>query len=229
MAGLLTPEDLGALLGAYALGVLDDSERRAVEEHIARDESAAAELEELQEAAMWLAIAGTPASPELWSKISDATAPREPRVLQFPPPTQRPGWRRVLAAAAAVAALVASGVLIERVTSGGSRPASEVAAGRRVKLTSVADASSVELVVRSDGTGELVESRLPRLPAGRTYQLWAIADGETRSAGVLGRDPRRVDFRVRGEPIAFMITQEEAGGVEASRNPPVVSGVVADP
>jgi len=47
MARQLTPEELEALLGAYALGAVDDEERAQVEAYVAEHPPAAEELEQL--------------------------------------------------------------------------------------------------------------------------------------------------------------------------------------
>jgi anti-sigma-K factor RskA len=56
------PDDVRALLGAYALDAVDDAERQAVDELVARDPAAAAELDSLRAVAARLAAA-TPADP----------------------------------------------------------------------------------------------------------------------------------------------------------------------
>ena len=79
-----------------------------------------------------------------------------------------------------------------------------------------------------DGTGYLTRHTLRPLPADRTYQLWAIIDGEVISAGVLGADPGVVPFRIDpGGFEGFAITEEAVGGVAASENQPVVAWLAA--
>jgi anti-sigma factor RsiW len=56
MARQLTPAELEGLLGAYALGAVDDDERAQVEAYVADHPTAAEELEHLQDAAVWLAV-----------------------------------------------------------------------------------------------------------------------------------------------------------------------------
>ena len=51
MARQLTPDELEGLLGAYALGAVDDDERAQVEAFVAEHRAAAEELEHLQDAA----------------------------------------------------------------------------------------------------------------------------------------------------------------------------------
>lgn len=67
--------------------------------------------------------------------------------------------------------------------------------------------------------GVFVVSGLPPLPAGKTYQLWAVAGGTALSAGVFGVDARG-SGTLRLGPLPgvkkvemFAVTLEPAGGV----------------
>src|SRR4029450_10793939 len=121
----LTPEDIEGLLGAYALGAVDDDERVQVEAYVADHPAAAEELEQLEDAAVWLAVSGAPASRDLWDKISAATKP-EPAPLRLPDrrrASRSTSWftpRRVLALAAALVVVLAIGigVVVSRDDSG---------------------------------------------------------------------------------------------------------------
>jgi anti-sigma-K factor RskA len=238
MARDLTPDEVGELLGAYALGAVSDEERRLVEEHVAREPSAAAELGALQDAAVWLAVSETPASPELWAKIAARTAPT-PRPLRIPPvPTRRGPSARVIAAAA-VAAVVLIGVVVGAFAFGsdgdGVSPPDLAAAAlralfssaaRRVHLGAASGRAAAEIVLLADGAGYIVSADLPRLPSGRTYQLWALTGPTKVSLGVLGRQLRPSAFRMAGNPNVLAITDEVAGGVGQPANAPVVAGDV---
>jgi hypothetical protein len=85
---------------------------------------------------------------------------------------------------------------------------------------------SAEAVLLPDGTGYLVRSNLPPLPNSRTYQLWAVHGGTTVSVGVLGPTPEPMAFRAAGDISALAITEEVAGGVVSTREPPLVLGMV---
>jgi anti-sigma-K factor RskA len=70
--------------------------------------------------------------------------------------------------------------------------------------------------------GILVAAGLPEAPAGKTYQLWAIAGGNAPvSAGVFSVDPSGAgSLTVRPLPgvstvSAFAVTLEPAGGLPA--------------
>ena len=240
MARQLTPEELEALLGAYALGAVDDDERAQVEAYVAEHPAAAEELQHLQDAAVWLAVSGAPASRDLWDRISAATKP-EPAPLRLPDRRRASGaasWftpRRVLALAAALVVVLAVGigVVVSRDDSGSQ---SDLAAAisdaqfspdaRRIHLETPSGDARAEAVMLRNGTGYLVSADLPKLDEDRTYQLWGI-DGDTVvSLGVLGPKLGPSPFKFVGTPKALAITDEVAGGVVQSANIPVVSGRV---
>jgi len=224
------------MLGAYALGAVDDDERAQVEEYVADHAGAAEELEQLQDAAVWLAVSGAPASRDLWDKISAATKP-EPAPLRLPD-RRRESWftpRRVLALAAAlvVVVAVAVGVVVSRDDSGSqSNLASAIAHAqfardaRRIHLESSAGDARAEAVMLPNGTGYLVSGDLPKLSSDRTYQLWAIDGSNMVSLGVLGPDLGPAAFKFVGRPKALAITDEVAGGVAQPSSNPLVSGHV---
>lgn len=85
-----------------------------------------------------------------------------------------------------------------------------------------------DLVILPTGAAFLVEGDLPPLPAGRTYQLWGMSDGQAVSLGLLGRHPQVVAFSLGASaPVtAFAVTAEPAGGVVVSTGPAVAEGSV---
>jgi anti-sigma factor RsiW len=97
---------------------------------------------------------------------------------------------------------------------------------QKVDLVSTDGTRFVQAVVLRDGTGYLVNPRLPALPAERTYQLWAVVGTAKISVGVLGNEPTIVPFKMNGPVSLLAITEEVAGGVVASRADPVVAGKV---
>lgn len=181
-----------------------------------------------------------PASPAAPSAPSSASAAPPPAPATVVPLRARAVPRLAVAALAAAAVVVAA--LGFQVRDQGQRidelqvaledplvPAYEAALGSPgatpVELVSDDGTIVVEGVVAPDGTGFLQGGRLPRLDAGRTYQLWGADGTELVSLGVLGANPEVVSFRGAGYD-AFAITEEEAGGVVTSRNLPVVAGAV---
>jgi anti-sigma factor RsiW len=240
MARQLNPEELEGLLGAFALGAVDDDERAQLEAYVADHPGAAEELEQLQDAAVWLAVSGAPASRDLWDKISAATKP-EPAPLRLPDRRHDSGaksWftpRRVLALAAAFVLViaVAVGVVVSRDDSGSQSDLASAIANaqfsrdaRRIHLESSTGDARAEAVMLPNGTGYLVSSDLPKLSTNRTYQLWAIDGSNIVSLGVLGPDLGPSAFKFVGTPKTLAITDEVAGGVPQPTSNPLVSGRV---
>jgi anti-sigma-K factor RskA len=84
-------------------------------------------------------------------------------------------------------------------------------------------------VILPSGTAFVVNTGLPHLAPARTYQLWAVVDGQTVSLGLLGSQPRDVAFTVDPSvPIkVFAVTDEVAGGVVRSVHHPVAESTTA--
>lgn len=172
----------------------------------------------------------------------------EPAVVVVPIDAARE--RRTLAmrvvASLAAAALVVVALIglevgrqsrqVEELTSALDRNAIDSAAAlaartpgaRTTEMRSQIGGRSARIVLLPDGSGFVTESNLERLPADRTYQLWALvgdaADPTAISAGVLGSSPDTVPFRFSGPAIGFAITDEVRPGVVSSEQAPVVVG-----
>ena len=76
----MTPgrDDLDELLGAYALDAVDAQERQRVEEYLAHNPRARAEVEQHREVATMLSYTGAPAPEGLWDRIAEALDDRAP-------------------------------------------------------------------------------------------------------------------------------------------------------
>jgi anti-sigma-K factor RskA len=230
--------ELRELLAAYALDAVDPDERAAVEEMLAEDPAAVAELAEYRATAAYLAISGTAAPAGLWDRIAvsleegpPAPGPELARVLT--PPRRR--WSRVLAVAAAAAVVVIAGLAVALARAGGGGPSLQHA-----YATAAADPASVHVPIRSPdgvvratavidpaGNGYLSAGDLPRLPTDRTYQLWGVmTDGRTISLGVLGPTPEVAPFGAHGDLKALALTDEVAGGVVQTAQTPALVGAV---
>src|SRR3954451_1300808 len=241
------PEDMNELLGAYALDALDDDERRAVEQYLANNPRARAEVQDHREVATMLAWSGMDAPEGLWGRIAgsleepDGGVPEMGSVLPMHGRTRsRRSWVRTAgawAAATAAAALIA--VLAVRIsdrndtgsTAGGLEgPVASALANpdsTEADLTSVDDPDlKVRAVVDPSGQGYLLANSLPPLDPSRTYQLWGQIEGnpDLVSLGVLGTRPETAAFTVDGKLTLLPITDEVAGGVVSSSNPVVVAG-----
>ncbi len=253
MARDLSAEELHGLLGAYALDALPPDEREQIERYLDRSPRARTEVAEFRETAALLAHAGTDAPPGLWDRIAHELD-EEPPALRLAGATgsapPRTAWPRRVAVAAGIAAASIAIVLlgvqvlhqgdqIDELEAGaagrGVLVAAEAASNdpdaRRVALESDDGTRVADLVYLPDGSGYLLDDTLGRLPAGRTYQLWALVDdgGSPRaiSAGVLGPDPGVSAFRFDGDVAGFLVTEEDSPGVESSQNAPILRGEVA--
>ncbi len=103
--------------------------------------------------------------------------------------------------------------------------------GRRiVRLRSADGVQLAELVVGRNGVGFVVASRMPRLPAYETYQLWTNTGGRPVSIGLLGAEPSAgLAFSLGSHSGAaqLMVTVEPSGGVVMPTNVPVAAGRLA--
>jgi hypothetical protein len=244
----LTHEEAAEMLGAYALDAVDADEREAVERHLDECPRCRAEVADHRLVASFLGSAGGRAPDGLWDRISGSLeeAPPELRLAPVVPLTDRRSVSlRVGAAAVAVAAAVIAVLGAEVLhlnhqvdhLAGPSRTDTALLSAathaladpdaQRVSMRSPDGGVTAEAALLADGTGFLVADDLPALPSDRTYQLWALANGQKISAGVLGARPRVLAFRYAPSGLSgFAVTAEQAGGVSVSQNAPVVLGTV---
>lgn len=232
----LTPDELRALLGAFALGALDEDERAQVETFVLRDRDARAELHQLEHAVAWLGHASPRPSAASWAVVRDEmardTAPdaegtedAETAAAPVVPITaartarRRSPWYAVAAVAAGIA-LVLGIALATRGTD-----ATNPNRTTTVALAAPNGTTAVTARVRSDGQGRIVTSSLPAAPTGHVYQLWATTSTRKpmRSAGLLGRDPTARAIRIPPRSVQVAISVEPAGGSVAPTTAPVAA------
>jgi Anti-sigma-K factor rskA/Putative zinc-finger len=245
-------QDIVELLGAFALDAVDDDERDVIEAHLAGCPRCRAEVEGHRETAALLAHSGERAPENVWDRIAEALDEAPPaldltRLTPRRPAVPRTIPLRMAAVTMAVAAAVTLflgvalgrnddgrlGRLEEQITAL-QKPAVANAAyaaladpkAEHVELASVDGKDTARVVRLPDGTGYLVPANLPKLPAGRVYQLWAVRSDAKISLGVLGAAPEVTAFRMNGPVAAYAVTDEAAGGVAQSQNQPVVVGYV---
>jgi len=159
-------------------------------------------------------------------------------------------WLLGVAAALVLALAVSVGVVvghqlsdqnarIDRLALGMERRAMERAAlsatmepGARTAALSASDGAVVAKVVTTpDGRGYFMADAMPRLPDGRTYQLWALmgdgAGSPVVSVGVMGRKPSVMAFTADAGVTGFVVTEENAPGVARSTEPAMLQGRLA--
>lgn len=98
---------------------------------------------------------------------------------------------------------------------------------RQVTLAADDGDLSAPVAIDADGSGYLLGETLPALDDDRTYQLWGVSDRVIVSLGVLGSSPGVVAFHVDEGIHTLVITEEEAGGVPSSSNPPFLAGEIS--
>jgi anti-sigma-K factor RskA len=242
MADEQTP--IEELLGAYALDAVDDDERRQVEEYLARNPRARAEVQAHREVAALLAFTGEPAPGGVWERIAgalDDKAPPPGPALAATLSSGRRRWRAIVAAAAVATAAAAAVVAVVIVRDDSDpRPAVddviEQAYGeawsdpdaRRARLVSDDGSLTADAVLQPSGVGFLSARGLPELPTSETYQLWGVyGDGDVISLGVIGNRPEIEPFSAEGDIDAVVITREQAGGVVSSTSGALLVGELA--
>ncbi|GAA0371978.1 anti-sigma factor [Microbispora corallina] len=225
------------LAGAYALDAMDDDlERLRFEEHLRTCDECAQEVRGLTETAARLgqAVAAEPPPGMRAAVLAEIGQVRQlPPTVGVPPGGRRLSrrggaawWPRVTAglAAAGVAASVALGAVavrtqdeLERVRADDRGVVAVLAApdARTVSATAGRGATGTAVVSRSQGRLVFVSSGLAALPPSQTYQLWRIAPGAIRSAGLLrpddsGRVPPVIVDTAGVEQVG--VTVEPAGG-----------------
>lgn len=243
----LTHDEIRELLAVYALDAVDGDEAEILELHLRECPRCRAEVADHRDTAGALATGHERPPVHLWDSIVTTLEEAPPielaRVLPMRASRGRRAWQ-VAVASVAAAAIAVVGVRV--VEQGDQINRMQTALEDRTVLAAALaahgnpDARQAELrtadgvvlaraVLVPDGTGYLWSDGLPRTDPGRTYQLWAIVGTERISAGVLGPNPGVAPFRIAGEVIGLAITEEVAGGVVASENQPVASGLIVDP
>jgi len=209
--------DLHDLTAGYALDALDPDERARYEEHLASCESCRDELQGFWQVsgALGRAAGGPAPPPALRERILEQARSELPNVV----PLRRGAvTRRVLAAAAAVAAVVAVALGVWSV--GLSRDLDDangmlaVLSDPNARIHSTAGGEA-NLVVTPTGRAALVVRMLAPAPRGKDYEIWVFEEGVPRRAGLF-EEPGAAMLSRRvtpGQTVA--VTLEPDGGVDA--------------
>ena len=242
----LSHRDIEELLGAFALDAVDANEATVIETHLRNCPRCRAEVAAHRETAALLVEDRVEPPADLWDKLAAG--------LEEPPPpidlsrfsqARSAGGRltpRWLAIAASVAAVLGLGTFglqqqrqVDKVEAALSSQAVAVEAlaafndpaARLATLRSGDGTAQVRAVLLPDGAGYVLADRLPTLPQGQAYQLWAVIGGRPESAGVLGPDPDVARFRTSSATAALAISVERAGGAESPSLPIRLTGLLA--
>jgi anti-sigma-K factor RskA len=243
---MATHEPFDELAAVYALGALSGPELEEFLAHLRAGCAVCARALAEHEDTLARAAAGLAAPPPaavrraLLDRLDAPAAPPRPR---------RPAWLRAatgMALAAGLAALGVGAALRARQASElgrleGEMQAlrAEVAAERRLRALledpatrfvalrglEPSPGAEARVVWHPERGGLLVATDLPPPPRGKAYELWAIAGGTPRPAGVFSVDARGVG-RMTLAPLAgappvevFAVTLEPEGGVPAPTGP----------
>ena len=226
----MTTPEVHALTGPYVLNALPEDERVGFEEHLADCQSCSAEVSELREAANRLGTAvATDPPPALKARVlaEIATTRQLPPLLKA---TEQPAAvpkkafnRRSFFSLAAAGLLVAGagGIAIDQYREHSRvEQQNEQLAG----LLAEADAQTVRGAVKGGGNATVVRSPskdqaivllrgLPKLPEGKTYQLWLQDKGRTmHSVGLAAGDGSQLIQGGVADKVAFGLTIENKPG-----------------
>jgi len=223
-------DDLHTVSGAYALNAVEPDEAREFERHMSGCQACRDEVRELRATAAAMGAAEAEAPPAaLKARVLQAAA-RQP---QLPPVVTEvaPGKRRrrlaILVAAAAAVVAVVVGVVTTEVQHG-SQLAQPVAA-----VFHAPDSQTVRVRTSNGGTLTVAVShrlhemavdthRLPPLPTAQVYQLWEMAGGHARSAGLVDNPAAGQAMPLPPRSTRVAITIEPAGGSVQPTTQPIV-------
>jgi anti-sigma-K factor RskA len=195
--------DPHSLTGAYALDALDADERRVFEEHLATCEACAEEVSGLVSTASRLGAAAGVQPPESL-RAGVMAKVRATRQLPPSPPARGAGGppqdvhrprSRVLMAVAAALLVVAGGLGVVAFSEQRRAARAEQAAGQLAAVLGAPDARTLTAVGSAGSSARVVFSGQQRRAVfvahamtaaeGRDLQLWVIAHGTFRSAGLV--------------------------------------------
>ncbi|WP_405060058.1 anti-sigma factor [Kribbella sp. NBC_01505] len=231
--------DAHALAGPYVLNALPDKERIEFELHLQSCPYCTTEVGELRDAAARLA-AGFTTKPPRRLKPAVLTLTAQTRQLRNGDHarTARGRLRSLLALAAAVVAIAASGAVV--VSSQRARVSADATNDQVSAVLSEPDARTLSSSVTGGGRATIVASahrdaavvilrELRALPTGSTYELWMLdASGKARPVGTAAADQLKIITGGIADAAAFSLSVEPTGG---SPEPtlPVVSTVAIVP
>ena len=210
------------LSAAYALDALDSGDRRRFEEHLGQCADCRDDVASFHEAAAALAYdVDAPAPPQALREriLTKARAERPSNIV--PLPSRRWG----LPIATGVAAVAACAALAFGLWAASLQNELDDRAAV-IELTG-ADGS---LLVEPSGEAILTVDGLGRAPAGKTYEIWVIEDGQTRPSGLFPGAPGRsvVPLTERVPDGAVVaVTLEPAGGTSKPSGKPLFTSATA--
>lgn len=216
-------DEVKSLLGAYALDAVSPLEQVRIERHLRTCEACATEARVLGGAAAQLAVLA--GEEDLPPGLVDSIVEALPGGASMT--VLRPFLLVAAVAAAALIALSAMGGVYLRERSEHRRVMAIVAEAELVqRFEPVEGLQAHGTIYVTDDHALVILDGVPELEPDRTYQVWAIHDGQALSMDVIpagGRIVRIVEWDGRGE--RFAVTVEPAGGSESPTSDPILISV----
>ncbi len=231
----LSHSEIQDLLGAYALGAVDDDERTIIDAHLQTCESCRIELDDHSRLAETLLRHASRVSPLASIEANGSAKKNDDAVRQH----------RVRRWAAPVAIVIVAVILggffvqgeirsddletrmqrievLERAQLAATDPAAVVTTLRTPRSEPV-----LTVVSRAaGGASYAMNSALPRLAGGRTYQLWRVDNGVITAAVALGPRPDATAFSVPSGVSEFLLTVETGPVPSRPTLPAVATGLI---
>lgn len=224
-----TPQERDALAGEYVLGLVEGTDRAALEQRIEREPALAASVESWRGhlAAIDATARPIPPSPGLWPRIEAEIAAILPAAERGRLKALKAGntladwwnnlfiWRGAALAGALAAILLAIGL------NGALDRAKRQPVMVAVLLTEASVAAAV-VNTYPDGRVEMVPLQNIAVPEGKALEIWTLWDRAVgpRSVGLIDRartTPLRLDQLPLGKDQLFEITIENATGSPTGR------------
>ena len=221
-------------LAAYALGILDPEELRALSAHLSTCASCRAGAAALAETAWRVSETASRAAP---GQLRAAIVDRARRERANAAPARRSLWSGLFRPVPLVVPLALAGILVVALVGYGSahrdadRYALALAAVAGAKVVPLAATGAGlsgmrgSLVVPANGATPYLILELPPAPAGKTWEAWVIHGDVPVRAGTT--DDRGLSTLELGAPLGsgdtVAITAEPLGGVDTPTGPPVLA------
>ncbi len=234
----LSHGEIRELLGAYALGAVDERERAIIEAHSETCETCRIELADHRRLAEALREHATRVSP-LASAESNGTARTTGHVTRGGLARR---WAVPVATAFVIVVVILGGLFVQGQIRSDDLEATLdrielleraqlVAADPRAVVTTLrtpTDEPVLTVVSRAGGgPSYAINSMVPRLGGGRTYQLWRVDNDDVTAAVTLGPRPDAVSFEVPSGVTGFLLTVENGSAPSRPTLPAVATARVA--
>ncbi|GAA1919361.1 anti-sigma factor [Nocardioides marmoribigeumensis] len=235
--------DVHTLSGAYALDALTTEEAEEFEAHLQGCGACRTEVAEFREVVAAMGAQSWAASPrhlraEVLGAAERAAQERPPARVEGTPVVDLATRRRrspalMLAVAVAVVAAAVGGFIGVRTLGAQDAQTVPLAAPAQV-VFNASDASQLAVKTSNGGTLHVAISQarkemavdardLPRLDRQHVYQLWAVHNGITTSAAVLGADTTGAAMGLPGEDTQIAVTVEPGTGSKQPTSQPIAT------